>query len=139
MSDVRNVLVVGGGIAGLTLATGLKQKGIDAEIVEIQDDWQPVGAGMILWANAVRALLDIGVVEDLLENSWPSDNDALRVLDGDGELLSEVTYPRLAGPDIPSTVIVKRLALHEVLVRAARKANVKVRLGTTVSEIIDES
>lgn len=138
MSKVERVLVVGGGIAGLTLATGLRQQGVAAEIVEIQDDWQPDGAGMILWANAVRALLSIDIVDDLRANSWPSANDALVILDIDGGHLADIVYPRLAGPDIPSTFIVKRLALHEVLVRGARKAGVPVRLGTTVERIDDD-
>jgi len=40
MAAVTKVLIVGGGIAGMTLAIGLKRAGIYAEIIEINPQCQ---------------------------------------------------------------------------------------------------
>jgi 2-polyprenyl-6-methoxyphenol hydroxylase-like FAD-dependent oxidoreductase len=39
VDTVDNVLIAGGGLAGMTLAIGLNQAGIGAEIVEINPRW----------------------------------------------------------------------------------------------------
>jgi 2-polyprenyl-6-methoxyphenol hydroxylase-like FAD-dependent oxidoreductase len=44
MSDVEKVLIVGGGIAGLTLARALHKQGFAAELIECNTEWR-VGDG----------------------------------------------------------------------------------------------
>ena len=56
MPAVGKVLIVGGGIAGMTLAISLKRVGIDAEIVELNPQWTVLGVGISLQAPALRAL-----------------------------------------------------------------------------------
>jgi 2-polyprenyl-6-methoxyphenol hydroxylase-like FAD-dependent oxidoreductase len=46
MAAVRRVLIVGAGIGGLTLAIALRQRGIDADVVEIEA--RVVGVGITL-------------------------------------------------------------------------------------------
>ncbi len=43
MQQLKKVLIVGGGIGGLTAAIALKQQGIDSEIVEIDPAWSVYG------------------------------------------------------------------------------------------------
>jgi 2-polyprenyl-6-methoxyphenol hydroxylase-like FAD-dependent oxidoreductase len=45
MAKLDRVLIVGGGIAGLTLAAGLAQRGIGARVVEIKPQHQVYGVG----------------------------------------------------------------------------------------------
>ena len=54
MAAVRRVLIVGAGIGGLTLAIALRQRGIDAEVVEIEA--RVVGVGITLTGSTLRAL-----------------------------------------------------------------------------------
>ena len=42
----RSILVVGGGIAGLTMANALAEAGHVVEVVEIAPDWPTVGWGL---------------------------------------------------------------------------------------------
>jgi NADPH-dependent 2,4-dienoyl-CoA reductase/sulfur reductase-like enzyme len=49
---IDKVLIVGGGIAGLKLAIGLKRAGIQGEIVEISTDWTVSGLGLSLQGPA---------------------------------------------------------------------------------------
>jgi len=46
MAPVERILIVGGGIAGLTLATALHQRGMRAELIERSPAWHAVGAGI---------------------------------------------------------------------------------------------
>ncbi len=56
MSSINKVLIVGGGIGGLSLGIALRRKGIEAEIVELQKEFDVYGVGIIQQANALRAL-----------------------------------------------------------------------------------
>ncbi len=50
------VIVIGSGIGGLCCALGLRKVGIDVSIYERAPEIREVGAGIMLWANAFRAL-----------------------------------------------------------------------------------
>ena len=55
------ILITGGGIAGLSLSAALHQRGIDAEIVERNARWEPVGGGIAVQPNAMRVLHKLGI------------------------------------------------------------------------------
>lgn len=58
---MMRVIVIGSGIAGLSLALALRRVGIDVTVYERSPKLTEVGAGISLWANAFRALDYIGV------------------------------------------------------------------------------
>src|SRR6202158_369012 len=60
-----NVIVVGGGIAGLTMALGLHQVGIRARVFEAAEEVRPLGVGINLQPTAVRELTELGLGEQL--------------------------------------------------------------------------
>jgi 2-polyprenyl-6-methoxyphenol hydroxylase-like FAD-dependent oxidoreductase len=126
-------LVVGGGISGLVLAIHLKQNGRQPEIIEKEDDWTPKGAGIHLYSNAMRALDAVGVAHEILaagrgqddyDYADPTDSHHVRV-----------TYPRLAGDDLPGLTTISRQELHDILIRKAAVLEVPFRLGTTVRTV----
>jgi 2-polyprenyl-6-methoxyphenol hydroxylase-like FAD-dependent oxidoreductase len=61
------VLVIGGGIGGLTTAIALRQAGIDTEVFERASDLRRirVGGGIHLWTSAMRALERVGLAAQL--------------------------------------------------------------------------
>lgn len=61
MANIERILIVGGGIAGLTLATALHRQGLRAELVERSAAWHATGAGILLHANGVRVLRALGL------------------------------------------------------------------------------
>src|SRR5262249_20856685 len=57
----RGVWLAGGGIAGLAAATALHQRGFDAELIERNQDWGAVGAGIAVQPNGMRVLRKLGI------------------------------------------------------------------------------
>ncbi len=55
------VLVVGGGIGGITAMLALRQRGIDAELFEQAPVFGQVGAGLQVSSNAARILVRLGL------------------------------------------------------------------------------
>jgi salicylate hydroxylase len=61
MVHIDRILIVGGGIGGLTLAAALRQHGFTAELVEYSRSWRPVGAGIAVQPNGIRVLRMLGL------------------------------------------------------------------------------
>jgi 2-polyprenyl-6-methoxyphenol hydroxylase-like FAD-dependent oxidoreductase len=60
------VIVVGGGIAGLTMALSLHQAGIAVRVYEAVRDLVPLGVGINLQPIAVRELTELGLADELV-------------------------------------------------------------------------
>jgi salicylate hydroxylase len=61
----RKVIVIGGGIGGLTTALALLKRGIDVEVYEQASRLGEVGAGIQISPNGTRVLLALGLEEEL--------------------------------------------------------------------------
>ena len=59
------ILVIGGGIGGMTTALALAQAGFDAHIVERSPEYGEIGAGIQLAPNALRVLDGLGLLPEL--------------------------------------------------------------------------
>ena len=66
MRDV-DVVIAGGGIAGLTLALTLHQIGVSCLVLESSTEMKPIGVGINVQPNAVRELYDLGITEAQLD------------------------------------------------------------------------
>ncbi|GAA3441448.1 FAD-dependent monooxygenase [Planomonospora venezuelensis] len=64
-SPIKEVVVVGGGIGGLTTALALRRAGISARVYERASRLRDIqaGGGLVLWHNAIPALRGIGMEE----------------------------------------------------------------------------
>lgn len=133
MASVQSVLIVGGGIGGLTLAAALGRRGIRGDIVELKAVESVYGVGIIQPGNALRALRSIGLMEPCLRVGFQVDE--YRYYDADENLLASLRPLRVAGEDAPAMNMLPRPALHEILRSAAEKAGASIRLGITVDAL----
>ena len=130
--QVKQVLVVGGGVGGLTLGAALAQRGIGCDVLEAKDEHSPLGVGIIQPGNALRALEAIGVAHACAEAGHPMHHR--RYLDPKGvELVARPIGP-IASAGLPPMSALPRPALHRILHEAAVKAGAHVRMGMTWHE-----
>jgi 2-polyprenyl-6-methoxyphenol hydroxylase-like FAD-dependent oxidoreductase len=78
----RRALIAGGGLGGLTAAVALHQHGWQVCVFEQAETLEPVGAGISLWPNALRALDTIGVGAQARTHAALSGPAGVRVPDG---------------------------------------------------------
>jgi 2-polyprenyl-6-methoxyphenol hydroxylase-like FAD-dependent oxidoreductase len=133
VGNIRKVLVVGGGIAGLTLAVALRRRGIGVDIVELQPQWNVLGVGISLTGPTLRALKSIGLIDQCVAVAFGFDR--IVFADAGGRQFGSLNMPRLCGPDYPATVAIARSALHDVLIQNAEQLGASITLGATVSSL----
>jgi 2-polyprenyl-6-methoxyphenol hydroxylase-like FAD-dependent oxidoreductase len=127
---VNRVLIVGGGLSGTATALALQREGIDVEIVEREPVWGAMGTGITLMGPALRALKQLGVLEQCLgEGSGCSE---MGLFTADGERFHTLEIHGLLGPDWPAVGGMMRPTLHRILADSASEKGVSVRTGTTV-------
>src|SRR5260221_7581833 len=61
MNASRNVVVVGGGIGGLTAALALLRRGIDVQVYDQSNQLREIGAGIQISSNGSRVLFALGL------------------------------------------------------------------------------
>jgi 5-methylphenazine-1-carboxylate 1-monooxygenase len=59
------VLIIGGGIGGLTAALSLHEAGLDVHVFEATAEMKPLGVGINLLPHAVRELTELGLAGEL--------------------------------------------------------------------------
>jgi 2-polyprenyl-6-methoxyphenol hydroxylase-like FAD-dependent oxidoreductase len=135
MNKIRRVLVVGGGVGGLTAATAFAQRGAEVVLIERRTAFDVPGVGLGQPANALRIYDALGVLEPILATGFVYDH--MCIFDSNRELI--VRHKFLLGDDrVPAVCALSRLELHNILLAAAQRAGVEVRLGTMVQEMCDE-
>ncbi|WP_052391966.1 FAD-dependent oxidoreductase [Paraburkholderia bannensis] len=135
MEKIKKVLIVGGGIAGLTAAIALKRSGIESHVVEKSVDWSVYGVGIIQPSNALRALRSIGLGDLCLANGRGF--NGWRFCDANGAVLAEAAAFNVAGPGYPAANGITRPALHKILTEAVLRQATPVSLGVTVESLED--
>jgi 2-polyprenyl-6-methoxyphenol hydroxylase-like FAD-dependent oxidoreductase len=131
--SAQKILIVGGGIAGLTAAVALRQIGCEVEVVELNPQWSVYGVGIIQQGNALRALDRIGLAEKCIAAGHPM--GGVRFYDLQGTFLFEVPQPPIAGPRYPPGNGLTRSHLHAILQDAVRQSGATIRLGLTVATL----
>ena len=121
--ETRHAEVVGAGFAGLTAATVLAQKGWTVTIHEKSSELRPLGAGIVLWNNSLQVLKAIGAYDALEPRSMVPPFYETR---SQNVTVSKETFDGLPWRSMT------RKALHEVLVEAAAKAGVELKVDSEV-------
>lgn len=130
MAGVETVLIVGGGIAGLTLASALHREGCKIELIERHTAWHTTGAGIAVQANGLRALRMLGMAAPIeragaVLHQW-------QFCDPQGTVLCSVDL-RKAWEDVGPCIGIERARLQDTLLEGA--SAVPARLGTSIVSI----
>ncbi len=131
----QNILIIGGGIGGLTSAIALGRDGHRVVIAEKDPDWAVYGVGIIQQSNVVRAVKQLGIIDDYIDAGFGFDHVEVHL--PTGERVARIPAPRLL-EDYPANVGISRPGLHKVLGERAKAAGAEVRLGLTVERLDDD-
>lgn len=126
----RRAVVVGAGIAGLTAAVALRQRGWRVEVWERAAEVVPAGSGLSLWPNGLRGLEVIGVAGAVREQALTALDGGMRTPGGKWLARTDITELRQRFGDL---VVIHRALLSEIL-RGALGAGA-LRLGTAVERL----
>ena len=129
----ERVLVVGGGIGGLSTTIAMRKAGVAVDVVELNRKWDVYGVGIIQPGNAIRALDQLGLGERAIAQGFAIQGSRFR--DGQGNELGAVPAPPLLGDRYPGMNGITRPRLHRIFQDAVRDSGADVRLGVTVESI----
>jgi len=117
------VLIVGGGIGGLTAALALARKGISSQVIEQAAAFKEIGAGIQLGPNAFWMLDALGLTEPI---------SALAVFPNNLIMMDSITGEEVTRVPLGSAfrkkfhhpyALIHRADLHNVLLDACRRSN----------------
>lgn len=135
----RDVLIIGGGIGGLSAAIALRQAGFGVRVIERANDLHASvhGVGIIQPVNALRALDAIGCAQACMDSGY-STRAWGKVLDADGNHVRDIPGATIEGEALPPMNGITRPRLHEILSSRAHELKVSITYGVTFTSIIDK-
>lgn len=117
-----NVIIIGGGISGLTLALSLHQLGISCRVYEAAPEIRKLGVGINLLPHAVRELTELGLHDALAQVAVATREMAF--YNRFGQFIYAEPRGRHAGYDWP------QFSVHRGSLHLVQLAAVHERLGT---------
>lgn len=133
MSEIGTVLVVGGGIGGLSATIALRRAGVEVDVVEKDPDWSVYGVGIIQPGNALRALDAIGCARRCAERGQPILGDSTWLADG-VTMVANHDWPPIAS-QLPPGNGITRPRLHHILTSTTLESGADVRTGVTTTRV----
>jgi 2-polyprenyl-6-methoxyphenol hydroxylase-like FAD-dependent oxidoreductase len=126
-----DVVVVGGGVGGLTAALLLADVGAQVTVLERVDDPGDLGAGILLQPNGLAVLMALGLGDALEQAGHVPRRPALR--DDRGAVVAELSPPD-SGDPWDRLLAMRRSRLHGILLAAvAGRSTIATRFGAQVS------
>ncbi len=104
------IAIIGGGIGGLCTAVTLQALGFDIKVYEAATDFRPVGAGIGIGSNAMQALMEIGVGDDIAKNGHILQRQVF--LNQNGKELNSIPFSKLKELFGQENITIHRGDLH---------------------------
>jgi len=127
------VAILGGGVAGISTAIALKQRGFDVVVYERHQGPSNMGAGIVVWPNAAFVLDQLGVLGEVVAVSgYPT---KMQRFSKQGENLGAIDIDAINQQMGYASVSVLRKDFQDILLDQLASLGVAVHYGHTVSHI----
>jgi 2-polyprenyl-6-methoxyphenol hydroxylase-like FAD-dependent oxidoreductase len=132
---IKNALVVGGGVGGMSAAIALRRAGVEVDLIDVDSQWRVYGAGISVTGLSLRAFDDLGVLDEVRRRGFVG--AGMRGKSATGDTLMESPQPPNPRP-VQQSGGIMRPVLHDILSTAVRRSGADVRLGITVVSLIQD-
>ncbi|WP_151769688.1 FAD-dependent oxidoreductase [Streptomyces abyssomicinicus] len=131
-ADRPDVLVVGGGIGGLSTAFALTRRGLRVRVLERAPEFGEVGAGLQIAPNCTRILAEYGLLDEAKRLGVVPESMVMR------DALDSTELTRLDLRDLERRygfpyMVIHRSDLHGIFLRACERAGVELLTDRTVT------
>lgn len=126
-SGSKKVIIIGGGIGGVTAAIALKRAGMDVTVYERAEELREVGSGLPLWTNALRALHTIGLSDEL--EKLGVQVTSVRVSTWRGDTLTDTSNDKYLKRLGTITIVVHRAELLALLLKTLGEDRVQLGMN----------
>lgn len=132
-----NIIIVGGGLAGLSAAIGLCQGGHDVTVLEGARKISEVGSGIQIPPNSVRVFDRYGIA-DRIEKVASKPQHIRLVRYQNGDVLNATDLTGLSNTYGYPYWLIHRADYQDVLLQSAIEAGAKIRTSCRVQRVDDE-
>jgi len=115
-------LIIGGGIAGLTAAVALQQRGLPVKVCEAAPKILPLGAGIWMAPNAMQVFHRLGLAEKITAAGVPLRN--IQIVDGQMQPIVRTNQARVRQTFGYTTTAIRRARLQALLLAELDPADV---------------
>ncbi len=129
--DSKKILIIGGGIGGLTMMQFLKNSRHKVTLIERENELKADGAGIMLGINAMKIIKTLGLLESILADGISLNQFC--ITDAEGGILGKSDMGFLKQQTGLPTVAIHRTHLHKILSNGLERENIE--LGTSVKHI----
>jgi len=129
----NGILIVGAGLAGLTLALALSKRGIASTVIEKQTEIEPSKWAIAVYPQSIGIFDELGILEDVKQLGMP-----LRPVEFvlDGEPIFGVKYNLIIEPQYNFNLILGPSELRQVMKRHALSHGVEILEGVDCQNFI---
>lgn len=134
MRSGKRVLIVGGGIAGMSLGIRLGEAGQATTLIDSDAEWRALGTGITITGPTFRAFRALGVEDEV--RAAGATNNQVKIFEPSGKFIAAIGPPK-TDPPLPNNGGILRPVLHKILSRRTLDSGVDVRLGVRVDAVSD--
>lgn len=135
MDPKPSIVIVGGGIGGLSAALGLAKAGFPVDVFEAAPAWADIGAGVTLAPNAMRGFDYLGVGDRVAKAGVEPRSQSIRHWRDDRLLFQLERGDEMRQKYGAPYVYIHRADLHAILVEAVQAAGARLHVGRKVEAV----
>ena len=132
----NGILIVGAGLAGLTLALALSKWGIVSTVIEKQKQIEPSRWAILVYPQTIKLFDELGVLEDIRKLGIPLSGPEMVV---DGESLLQINSGLLLEPRYNYHMNLGPSEIREVLEKHVISQGVEILKGVDCAQVLREA